>query len=559
MAGRIVSLPLPLLRAPPFPGSHPRPFAGSRRGDRSDADLDEAIGAIASMRVGGSYWGQRPHLPDRTFALVCVRDEQSRDRIIAAIPAAHPVVCFSVASPAKRPVWSRAVDCVSGVCDPWHLIDQADEIFADADDELLLIAALARKRTNEVIGDGHHAVGEGRAALRDLMRRHPAMNFDYSNPFTGEPIALCEAVTLCAFWGKLIDSNRAIVAAVGFASWKRRTVGPLLWGGADSVAFGSTAAKIRAGDQVAIWRSRISVATLADLQRRKAHLVEVEDGFIRSIGLGAECVPPLSIVVDRLGAYFDPAQPSELENLIDKGRFTPALLDRARALRELIVEQGVSKYAAGNVLLDRRAGSRPHVLVVGQVEDDRSVMTGGGALGTNLELLRRVRSAAPDAHIIYKPHPDVAAGHRVGAIPAQAALMLADEIVSDQPIGALIQLADEVHVNTSLAGFEALLRGRSVVTHGVPFYAGWGLTRDLGAVPERRKVRRTLDELVAAVLLLYPRYLDPESGLPCPPEILIRRLTSAAAPARHGMLVSLRRWQGRLKRRLVAFRKGRSA
>ena len=32
---------------------------------------------------------------------------------------------------------------------------------------------------------------------------------------------------------------------------------------------------------------------------------------------------------------------------------------------------------------------------------------------------------------------------------------------------------------TSLAGFEALLRGKPVTTHGQPFYAGWGLTEDI--------------------------------------------------------------------------------
>jgi capsular polysaccharide export protein len=166
---------------------------------------------------------------------------------------------------------------------------------------------------------------------------------------------------------------------------------------------------------------------------------------------------------------------------------------------------------------------------------------------------------APDAFITYKPHPDVEAGHRVGAIPRQVALRLADEIVQDQPIGALIELVDEVHVNTSLAGFEALLRGRAVVTHGVPFYAGWGVTRDLGLMPSRRSAKRTVDELVAAVLLLYPRYLDPETGLPCPPELLISRLTSGTARGRAGVLVHLRRMQGRFKRALSSFRGGHQA
>jgi capsular polysaccharide export protein len=117
------------------------------------------------------------------------------------------------------------------------------------------------------------------------------------------------------------------------------------------------------------------------------------------------------------------------------------------------------------------------------------------------------------------------------------------------PIASLISMVDEVHVNTSLAGFEALLRRKPVTVYGVPFYAGWGLTADLGPVPDRRTARRSLDELVAATLLLYPRYLDPITGLPCPAEVLAPRLCNGAGED-PGLLVRMRRLQGKLMRRL---------
>jgi len=59
---------------------------------------------------------------------------------------------------------------------------------------------------------------------------------------------------------------------------------------------------------------------------------------------------------------------------------------------------------------------------------------------------------------------------------------------------------------TSLAGFEGLLRGKRVVTYGIPFYAGWGLTDDRHR-SERRTRKLILDELVAGCLLKYPRYM----------------------------------------------------
>jgi capsular polysaccharide export protein len=181
-------------------------------------------------------------------------------------------------------------------------------------------------------------------------------------------------------------------------------------------------------------------------------------------------------------------------------------------------------------------------------------VSGGAGLSSNLELLRRARAICPEGYIIYKPHPDVEAGHRTGAVSDDQCLKFSDEIVRDEPISSLLDLADEVHVNTSLAGFEALLRGTKVTTHGVPFYAGWGLTHDLGPVPARRTAKRTLDELVASTLLIYPRYVDPVTLLPCPAEIVVDRLTQGRTEASGGLVVRLRRMQGRVRRCLAAVR-----
>jgi capsular polysaccharide export protein len=81
-------------------------------------------------------------------------------------------------------------------------------------------------------------------------------------------------------------------------------------------------------------------------------------------------------------------------------------------------------------------------------------------------------------------------------------------------------------------GFEALLRGLPVACHGLPFYAGWGLTEDLAPCPRRGR-RLDVDALVAGALLLYPYYVDPRSGRPCTPEWLLEHLPRVpSAPVR---------------------------
>jgi capsular polysaccharide export protein len=251
-------------------------------------------------------------------------------------------------------------------------------------------------------------------------------------------------------------------------------------------------------------------------KEREIPLYRVEDGFVRSLGLGSDLTRPYSLVVDGRGIYFDPTQPSDLEHLLETAEFERSLLERAERLREYIVTHKLSKY---NVYRDREIplpGRHPGqeiALVPGQVEDDASIRYGADGM-SNLELLRAARERAPRAYLVYKPHPDVLAGNRRGGVPEREARRYCDAIVTEASLDSVLARADTVHTMTSLVGFEALLRGKEVHTYGMPFYAGWGLTRDARRCARRTR-RRSLAELVAATYLLYPRYLDPESGERC--------------------------------------------
>ncbi|WP_050930247.1 capsular polysaccharide biosynthesis protein [Aestuariivita boseongensis] len=259
-----------------------------------------------------------------------------------------------------------------------------------------------------------------------------------------------------------------------------------------------------------------------------AGAVRVEDGFLRSRGLGAELVPPLSLVLDDLGIYYDPTQPSRLEHWIaEREVLRPDQRRRARDLIGFLTASRLTKYNLSGGLGDIPQGHR--VLVPGQVEDDASILKGTGEVCTNLALLEAARAARPDAVLIYKPHPDVEAGLRKGKIDASG---LADVIADQADIAQLLDQVDEVWTMTSGTGFEALLRGVTVTTLGAPFYAGWGLTTDLGPVPDRRTARPDLEGLVHAVLIDYARYFDPVTGQACPVEVVAERLASATLPRR---------------------------
>jgi capsular polysaccharide export protein len=86
----------------------------------------------------------------------------------------------------------------------------------------------------------------------------------------------------------------------------------------------------------------------------------------------------------------------------------------------------------------------------------------------------------------------------------------------------------------------------------MPFYAGWGLTRDLATAIARRGRQLSVDQLVAGAMILYPRYLDPVTRLPCGPEVMVDRMADGSTPP-VTWLIRLRKLQGKLRRFMTLF------
>lgn len=312
------------------------------------------------------------------------------------------------------------------------------------------------------------------------------------------------------------------IAGIRFQWWKRPLATPYISAGGATLGWAREPRSVRTNECAVLWGARSAEGLAPEIRR-----VRIEDGFFHSTGLGSDMIAPRSLVIDRRGLYFDASQPSDLSVLLNETVFTEAELARAAALRSKVVKFGVTKYNLGR---RHPTWSAPVgklvVLVPGQVADDASIRLGTRAIDTADALLREVRRLRPDAFVVYKPHPDVLSGNRNGLIDAQ---QLADVVDTEADLLSLVDVVDEVHTLSSLAGFDALLRGISVFTYGLPFYAGWGLTHDaLGPVPWRHRML-TLDMLCAGVLLHYPLYWDWRTGLFTTPEAVVEQLAPQAA------------------------------
>ena len=503
--------------------------------------------AITDARVGGDFWRSlEAEGSFRTLIRAPSRGEAEQAIERCGARPGGPIL-LSVPARRQRPVTEvrNGIFLLHGPVDPWALLDRVQCVIAPPQDDVRLLAAAA----GCPVLDLATAEAVDPAGLRAELAGALA-GFGYSDPFSGHRIDALEWIELLGGWRRTIDANRTIAATAGIAGWKRRTLRRFLW--SDSMPRklrrslpAELPAELPEGSGIAVWPSRAPQGILQRAAERKLRILRVEDGFIRSVGLGAHLHLPHSIVVDARGIYYDPASPSDLEHILSEAVFTERLVGRASALIDRLVRGGVTKYAAGGAQIPAMPAGVRRILVPGQVEDDLSVRLGGAGVQGNLDLLRRVRAAEPGAWILYRPHPDVTAGLRKGHVPATEALRYADAILAQGSMAGLLDQVDCVHVLTSLAGFEALLRGREVVTHGQPFYAGWGLTTDLAPDLGRRRRRLTVPELAAGALILYPRYLDPVTRLQCPPEVVIRRHLDAPA-ARPRLLHRLRSLQGRM-------------
>jgi capsular polysaccharide export protein len=372
------------------------------------------------------------------------------------------------------------------------------------------------------------------------------------DPFRDRLCTFEEALAILAAEARAWREDRAGYVASGMRLWKRGAV-QKFYGGGGGVRFRDDPARASALAE-RLERPLLVWAGKATDQHRAAHRYEVEDGFLRSRGLGADLVPPLSLARDGSGIYYDPTRPSDLEALIAASPSLPeGELRRAEQLASTLVAQRLSKYnIATGAPPDLPRGHR--ILVPGQVEDDASIRLGCDAVATNRALLHATRAANPDAVIVYKPHPDVEAGLRPGALEDAELARLADAVASRTDPATLIALCDEVWTMTSLLGFEALLRGKPVTCLGAPFYAGWGLTRDRGRIPARRQARPPLAGLIHATLIGYPRYRDPVTGRPCPAEVVAHRLSHGPLPRPGRPLRLLAKAQGLLASRADLWR-----
>jgi len=425
---------------------------------------------------------------------------------------------------------------------PHALIDEADKVYVVTSQ--LGFEALWFEKTVVCFGVPFYAgwgLTDDRGDVPDRRNHSLSVNqlvhaslIDYPvyvHPDTGEECEPEDAIDWVAQQQRGSQTRFKQMAAVGFSIWKRAWLAAYTRDIAEQLEFVSEKKMSRhdSGTPLLVWG-----AGRAEKIREQYpdHLVfTMEDGFVRSAGLGTDLKRPSSLIIDRVGIYYNSCRESELENKLNACDVTDEQKELGREIVKSLVSNGTTKYNVGEKLDDDLSGwlqqsresNKEIILVPGQVETDASIEYGSPEIKTNLTLLQQVRAEFPNAVVLYKPHPDIVANNRRNKIDFSNEASIADKLIIDANIAQLYSQVDRVCTLTSLSGFEAMMRGIKVNTYGLPFYAGWGLTTDLLTCP-RRQNQLSVEELVYVSLVEYPRYVNWETWNFCSVQTVMQQL-----------------------------------
>ncbi|WP_193221926.1 capsular polysaccharide biosynthesis protein [Amylibacter sp. SFDW26] len=432
------------------------------------------------------------------------------------------------------------VSLLSAQISPWELFEKANKIYC-VTSQVGLEAIFAGHKPI-VFGRPFYA-GLGLTDDRGSARKKPlkctaeqlfwATHLQYSkwyDPYFDRATEFQSAVRNLHAQSQQHQDSKQPSICLGMRLWKRGFLRQFLSTEHTTPRFVSSAEQAaqlaqKANGRVLAWAGKVTSDLVQQCKAKDVPLVRIEDGFLRSVGLGAQLVAPVSLAFDDQGIYYDPTDQSRLETLLNQSdTLTDMDLARANHIRDRVIALKMTKYnLKANAVTINAAKGQKIILVPGQVEDDASILKGASKVKTNLELLKAARADFPNDYIVYKPHPDVLAGLRIGMIQPNDTAQYADQIVDNGSMAELLDQVDHIATITSLTGFEALIRGKSVTCYGQPFYSGWGLTDDRAAKIKRRKAEVSLSALVHATLIAYPRYWDPITGDACPVEVVLER------------------------------------
>lgn len=260
--------------------------------------------------------------------------------------------------------------------------------------------------------------------------------------------------------------------------------------------------------------------------------IYLEDGFIRSIGIGLSGQPTLSIVFSKNSSYYDATKSTSFEQFLNSD-FELNDTKKTEVFNSInsIVKNKISKYnhVPSRAYHIGRPGFKK-LLLIDQRFGDSSVTLGNGSPEIFDNMLTDAINNYADYDIIIKQHPDSISGLKSSFFNNEKLSFVSkvdNVFVIDFEMNPydLLNQVDEVFVCSSGMGFEALLAGKKVTCYGTPWYANWGVTIDKQTCVRRNK-KRSLEDLFYVAYMKFARYYLPTEDRLCTVEEIVDYITT---------------------------------
>jgi hypothetical protein len=262
----------------------------------------------------------------------------------------------------------------------------------------------------------------------------------------------------------------------------------------------------------------------------------IEDGLYRSVGLGVEGAPALSLTWDEGGHYYMTGGGHEtgLKKSLRTQARTSEEKSRAEEIVRLVCDLQLSKY---NKFIDNSVytrSTRPKILLVDQRFGDASIAGSGGSQESFSQMVQAVTELPPNYEVIIKTHPDASVDGYNTSLTRESVQSLVRQgrtvywLDANVNPASLLSIVNQVWVVSSGLGFEAGIRGIPVRVFAKPFYYGFGLTQGEDFCYDINGEALDWRDLVFEILVRRSRYVDPVSNLLVSPEAFLVALHEAA-------------------------------
>ena len=309
--------------------------AGTGSRSKTAVLCEKPLGTAVDQTLGDESI-HRGNANDRTFVDMLDAAERAEPDAHIIVKTHPDVIAGKKHGYLTREAAARGHTIIDEPINPWSVFDLVDEVYT-VTSQLGFEAVLAGKHVRcfglpfyagwGITEDMQRCLRRNRCrSIIEIFAAAYLLYARYVDPFTGKRCELEDTIELLSDLKRHYLSTHGRSICFGFSSWKRQSITRFLGGSREGqVAFSRSPPRAlreaeRTGARLVVWAADEPPGLAEAAEHHRVSIMRMEDGFLRSVGLGSTFVRPCSLVLDDTGIHFDPSVPSTIETAAGERR-----------------------------------------------------------------------------------------------------------------------------------------------------------------------------------------------------------------------------------------------